>query len=260
MLDSYYFIMVEKVLKDLGLSDKEIKVYMALLPLGNAPSSILGKRTGIQRSTAKYTCQQLQKKGFISALEKNNTFIYSIEPPEKIVQKIELERELLEEHKTSLNRIVPELKSMINPNVDIPRVKFFEGKEGYIRFCEESLLCQDKTIYFATNMDEFRNIVTPKYDKEKFIPNRIKNDIHLKLLTVRSETTEKMKNNDEKDKRETRYLPEEFFIKNTIFIYDDVVTLITNEKYPCCVMVISREIADTMLTLFDFMWHTADKN
>ena len=54
---------IRSTLASLDLSDKEISLYLLLLQSGTAPASSLGDRAGLVRSTAQYTCQQLEKKG-----------------------------------------------------------------------------------------------------------------------------------------------------------------------------------------------------
>lgn len=246
--------MLNQTFRDLGFSENEIKIYLALLPLGKSPSSILGKRTGIQRSTAKYTCQQLVQKGLLNVIEKNGAFIYGAEPPERFFQKMEQQKKALELKQAKFARIMSEINTLRNPESVLPQVKFFEGREGYIEFCEHSLQCKSKEILFATDMDLFRNIVTPEYDENHYIPTRLNAKIKLRLLAVRSPLTEKMQSKDQEELRETRFLPKLFPIKNTLFLFDDVTTLISNEQFPSCVMIRSAEIAQMMRTFFEIMW------
>ena len=109
-----------------------------------------------------------------------------------------------------------------------------------------------------TSMDHFRNVVTNKYDIEHYIPTILKNNIHLKLLCVKSKLSKNMKTEDKEQKRETKFLPEKFNIKNTMFIFDDKVALISNERYPVCIMITSKEISDMMRTNFMFMWEHSE--
>ncbi len=57
---------MKNTLKDLGLSSKEIDIYLTLLPIGKASASVIAYRTGISRSTAKYICNQLVQKRLFS--------------------------------------------------------------------------------------------------------------------------------------------------------------------------------------------------
>ena len=43
--------MIEKILEKIGLSNKEVTVYLASLHLGSQPASTIAKTTGIKRTT-----------------------------------------------------------------------------------------------------------------------------------------------------------------------------------------------------------------
>src|SRR3989344_9271625 len=102
--------LVDETLAELGLSKKEIAIYLALLSTGTAPASTLGKRTSITRSTAQYTCQQLHKQGLVQKVQKGNTYLFTPEPPEKLQLLLQKQKEALEQKEDRVNRIIGELK------------------------------------------------------------------------------------------------------------------------------------------------------
>ena len=202
--------------------------------------------------------QSLFERGLVSFYKKNRAVVYKLESPDKFSHLLNLEKEVIREKEDRLGRIISELKVKTNPDIVLPKVEFFEGKKGYIDFAERSLECKSKEILFITSIDHFRGIVTTKYDTQKYIPTRLRKDIHLKLLTPRTTTTIDMKKNDKLEKRETRFIPEKFKIRNTIFIFDNSVALVSNKENPSCVLVTSREISHTLRKLFFFMWSKAE--
>jgi len=189
---------------------------------------------------------------------KGNTFIYSPEPPERILHLLSERQKEIDQKRDQANRILGDLHAIMNPNTVLPKVKFYQGKEGYREFAERSLKCKSKEILFCTSMENFRSILTEKYDRENYIPTRLENDIHLRLITPRTKLTQKMKEVDFDVKRETRFFPNQFNIANTLFIFDDVTTLISNEGHPSCVMITSEEITNMMKMIFEFMWSNAE--
>lgn len=129
--------MLQEILTELGLADKEIQIYLSLLELGSAPASILGQRAKIRRSTAQYTCQQLVKKGLFNVSRKGNTFLYTVENPEKLKQLLREKQEHLESVNEDLDRIMNELKAKQNPHTLLPQIQFFEGEEGIKKTYDE---------------------------------------------------------------------------------------------------------------------------
>ena len=50
---------IEKFLREIGLSENELKIYLQLIDLGNAAISVLANRIGITKAAAKYACAAL---------------------------------------------------------------------------------------------------------------------------------------------------------------------------------------------------------
>jgi sugar-specific transcriptional regulator TrmB len=182
--------MVEDTLRELGLNDKEIKIYLSLLPLGSAPASILGKRTKITRSTAQYSCQQLVKKGLISVIEKNNSFIYTPESPDKIIYLLEQQKKEIENKEAQVNRIIGNLKNMMSTSAVLPKVQFFEGKQGIIDafgklkkdISENHKVSNEILNYVDPVSEDFdQKIIDTVYDLVNY---RIKHKVKARLITA----------------------------------------------------------------------------
>ena len=86
---------ISQTLLNLGLNKNEIKIYLNLLQIGTASASVLGQRTSITRSTAQYACQRLTTRGLFHKIEKNGTFLYTAESPEKLLILLQNEHDQL---------------------------------------------------------------------------------------------------------------------------------------------------------------------
>lgn len=124
---------VISILSSLGLNEREIEAYVALLGSSAVPASIVSKRTGMNRSTAQYTCQQLHKKGLVMMIQKGNAYLFSAEPPEKLLLLLEKEKRTIEKKERETERIIGQLKSLMNPAAVLPKVQFFEGRDGILQ-------------------------------------------------------------------------------------------------------------------------------
>lgn len=107
-----------KILRNLGLSEAEIKVYITLLELGLSTTGKLIKQTGLQKSTVYYALDNLEKEGFVGISIRNNIKHFKAENPQIISEKIkQMERdsqEVISELK-GLQEIKDEkVQSMIN--------------------------------------------------------------------------------------------------------------------------------------------------
>ena len=79
---------IREKLEKLGFSRKEADVYLALLELGTAIVSDVAKKSQVNRSTAYILLDLLVQRGFVSISEKNKVKLFSITPPENLIQYI----------------------------------------------------------------------------------------------------------------------------------------------------------------------------
>jgi HTH-type transcriptional regulator, sugar sensing transcriptional regulator len=97
-------------LKDLGLTDGEIKVYLALLELGPSTNSPIANKTRMQASSVYYCLNSLINKGFVSYVIKSNRKHFEANDPDSIPEIINDNIKKLEQQKKKINSIVPKLK------------------------------------------------------------------------------------------------------------------------------------------------------
>src|SRR3989338_6412357 len=75
-----------KILEDLGLSEKEAKVYLASLELGESAPAEIAKHAGINRDTTYVIAEKLVKDGLMSQLEKDKKTYFMAENPEQLLR------------------------------------------------------------------------------------------------------------------------------------------------------------------------------
>jgi len=91
-----------KILEDIGLTNAEIKVYLALLELGTASAGPILDKTGLQNSVVHMTLNKLVEKGFVSSIKEGKRNQYQAANPKHII-------EFLNEKKERFEEILPEL-------------------------------------------------------------------------------------------------------------------------------------------------------
>lgn len=117
---------VSSFLSEFGLSDLEVQVYKISLGLGTFPVSILGNCLGIPRSTARYTCETLVRKGLMIESKRANTKLFIAENPNALFTMLNAEEERLLRKKEQLSATIKELQQIYNPNAKMPKVTFYE--------------------------------------------------------------------------------------------------------------------------------------
>ena len=87
------------ILEELGLTEKEAKLYLALLELGQATSSDLIKKLDYYSKTVYELLEKLMKKGLVSYVIKSNIKYFGAVNPEKfldILKEEENDKEIKE--------------------------------------------------------------------------------------------------------------------------------------------------------------------
>lgn len=235
------------ILKELGLTDNEAKVYLAALELGQATVQELAKKSGVKRTTVYTTIDGLKEKGLLSQTKKGKKTTFIAENPENLIG-------LSEARHQQLKNALPELKSIYNISETKPKVRFYEGKEGYISVYDGILRDKPKEVLVMMSYDDFYRHLDPQYE-EDWIERRIKKKIKLRWLDFRTEKTERMKREGKKALREIRFLPKEFSFTSGLFIYGNKVIIVSGkQKEFMAVVVEDTEFYQMFKQLFETLW------
>ena len=113
------------LLKEYGLKDAEIKLYMFLVGNKELTAYKISKETGIHRSTTYDILERLISKGFANKVEKNQTMFYSPNEMSKIAAG-------LKDKQTLLLSLIPEIEKVEKEGGQ--KIRFLEGVESRKHF------------------------------------------------------------------------------------------------------------------------------
>jgi len=173
------------VFKKLGLTDKEIKVYLKLLEYGATSVRGLADLTDLNRGTVYDILKNLQEKGLVSYYHQETKQKFVAEDIDKLQKLVDNEAEKIKKIKNKINDLIPELKSLQGKGGNQPTAKFYEGRKGIKYILDDVLISvsegKDKEyyIYSATNASADINQVYPDFTK-----NRIKKKIKVKAVAL----------------------------------------------------------------------------
>lgn len=250
--------MLENVLQQLGLNENEIKIYLALLPIGTVPASVLGTRVGIPRSTAKYTCQQLTKKGLFTAVNKNNTFLYMVKDPQNLHNLLESERQLIQKKDDELGRVMGDLKNLFYSKAVLPKVQFFEGAEAITKMLED-VLKEQQPLYGAINLSSDLHPVIASYFQKVYIPERKRLRFPSWMLFNDNDKTRAYAQDDFAMNRISLLVPEKDFSFDICFhIYGDKIAFYSYKSIDLVGVIIQDTyIRKMQFSLFKMAWNFA---
>ncbi len=244
--------MYEKELQNLGLSEKEAKVYTTALELGADTVQNIAKQSGINRATTYVQIDLLKAKGLMSEFDKGKKTYYVAESPNRLKNLlISIEKDL-ELKKSEASSIIPGLLSLFEGMGERPKVRFFEGMEGARAMHQDLLTTKNKTTQGFLYLDDLFNSF-PQY-QEEFTKYRIKKKITSHIIYTQKDGP-RPNAVSKKEYRIAKFLEyKKFPINASITIYDDKVAIITYKANPVGVIIENKNISETIKAIFYWMW------
>jgi HTH-type transcriptional regulator, sugar sensing transcriptional regulator len=232
--------MIEE-LNEIGLTDNEAKVYLALLDLGPSLAGQISRKTGMHRRTVYDTTDMLIKKGLIGYILKNNRRYFEASNPNRIL-------EILNEKKDLVTPIVSGLMDKFEGVKEKQETNFYKGKEGLKNIFEDQLNAKEILIIGASpDAYDILKFYFKWYDQK-----RKKKKIKSRILAY-----------DKKVSKialaDIRYLPQKYSNPVAVNIYDDKVAIILWATKPIAILIKEKEIADAYRNYFELMWKLAKK-
>ncbi len=117
-------------LKELGMTDGEIKTYRALFKLGRTTTGALIKEAEVSASKIYVILDKLVKKGLVNYTIKNKTKYFQANDPIKIINLIEEKEKELEKQKKKTQDILPQLRFSLDRKEELKAPIVLEGLEG----------------------------------------------------------------------------------------------------------------------------------
>jgi sugar-specific transcriptional regulator TrmB len=238
---------MNKELESLGLTEREIETYIALLRLGSSTVGDIVKQSGVPSSKIYETLDKLISKGLVSFIIKGKTRYFLASEPETLL-------DLAEEKKNAIKSIIPELNKNKNSSSE-EEVTLYEGFEGLKTALRRVLRILKKGDEYLVYISEFENLES---DQSKFFYNsfnlqREEAGIITKLLVnktqekiIKKEYTGTLKR---KDVRFTS-----FSFPSRLGIFKDHVLIINQGKNISSILIQSRDTYNLYRNYFRGLW------
>lgn len=252
--------MIEKLLLSIGLSEKEVRVYLTSLEFGSQPASVIAAHTDINRTTVYDTFADLIQKGLANKMKKSGTTYFQVMDPRNLIQYLEREKNervrQLEKQKEQIAAIIPALHSLENPLSTKPKVQFFEGEKGMREAYEDTLTTQQGPIRAYANVDECMGGL-PNFFPDYF-KRRAKADIPIQAIFPDTPLAYERMRCDLEEMRETRLIDKKYSFSPELNVYDDKI-MIASWKEKMAIIIKSQEIAELLKKMFDLVWEKLNK-
>ena len=240
-------------LEQIGLNQREISIYLVLLKLGTASIREIAAQADINRGTTYETLKQLAGKGIVSYFPKGKRRVFCAEPPEKLLDLAEEQRQSLEQGIDDMKQsLIPQLNHL-KPDFNPGNVRFYEGDAG-IEFVLKDIL---NTV--ARQKNKTYSVFSSKLIRQHLyrpFPNytqqRIRKKINVRVIAIGD-------GGEDADFSERKWIDAKGRIDASyIAIYPPKVTMISlaSRDYPVAVVIDSQEIATAQQIIFETLWNT----
>lgn len=254
--------MLEKLLEKLGLSEKESKVYLAALELGQESVQNIAKKAEVNRPTAYFILERLMELGLVSTLEHGKKTLFVAENPKELESLLEDEHRQIESRKNELKESMNQLLAIYNAKEGKPVVRYFEGKEGLIALDKygEDKIKKGEEVLYVTPVDIVRKYFPER--RKDALSDRVKHQVRSRVIyTYTDEKDVWSKERNKKELRVAKYLPRDKFPFDVIIsIYPRklIKFYYLSDTRPYGVAIESDEFANNMRMFFELAWIGAD--
>ncbi|MBI2549234.1 hypothetical protein HYW21_07840 [Candidatus Woesearchaeota archaeon] len=238
--------MHEQQLKELGLTDNEVRIYLLLLEYGMTNPSEISQKLGLHRGYVYDALERMQEKEVVNVLLKMNKKYYQATNPQNLI-------ELLKFRLESLEKAVPDLMKLATLKKEETKVELHRGKRIYrvlLNDMVSTLRKNDKAYLVGIDEDVLMEEVEPIYLKQYL--NTMKSRNIKEKIIVKTGAT-KIKN----PHLEYKELDSKYIGKTAQIIYNDKVAIFILGTPYYLIVIENKEVAETYRKQFNLLWNIA---
>ncbi len=241
-----------ELFRKIGLTEGEIKTYLALLPLGETTVGPLGRESGVSKSKLYDILHRLIEKGLVGHIVKNGVQHYMANDPQMILEYLDRKSQELHETRQAAQQLLPKLTRQRTILRQPKYAEVYDGFHGFKTIREELLSSMKKG-------DELLVLGAPKIANLKweawlleFHKKRQELGIGMRILFT-SDCHEYGEKRKRFKKTYVRYLPKHVKSTNWIDIFNDVFLCVIIQE-PQTIVIRDASLAGSMRQYFDMLW------
>tara|TARA_Y100000310_G_scaffold334456_1_gene414266 strand:- start:38 stop:769 length:732 start_codon:yes stop_codon:yes gene_type:complete len=237
------------ILEDLGLTNAEIKVYIALLELGSSSAGPIIDKSNLQNSVIHRSLHTLINKGLISYILEGKKKIYQATDPENF-------HNFIEEKRNRFDQLLPELKKKQFFAKEPQQASIYRGMRG---------IKEIYTILLESGGKEYNTFGGGKRVTYKVMGDTWWKNLHIKRIAkkiparqVFDESIRKLGSYlNKKPITNIRYLSQDFEqLQETVIIGDYVaINLFTENPYG--ILIKDKTVVEGYKKYFELLWGKA---
>jgi len=247
--------MYEELLRDIGLSPNEARVYEALLSAGESSVQNISLKSKVHRRNVYDSLAKLVEKGLASEIFVRGEKRFKAINPNKLL-------ELLKEKEERITRALPQMQAKYAFKEEKEEAYFYRGTEGFKVYLQ-NILETKETAYFigakAFWLDARLRHYIVRFEKER-------RRLGIKFMNLFDYEVKEQKSEILKlVGKPYKFLPKEYSSNTAVDIFGDYVVTFVGVKpgeldeEPVMFVLKSRRLADGYRKFFQFMWDNCNK-
>ena len=243
------FNAIRPLLMRIGLEEKEVEVYLALLSLKVARASAVAKAAKQERSHVYLLLRNLEEKGLVSEIERGKVIHFVAEPPERLLQFVENKEKEFQSLKPLVQGSLSILSSLTKPLSGTPRITTLRGMEGMRQLYRDALSHEICGIFNPESMYKTfgGNIVTMLFGKSAELRGR-------DLLVQSKAAQQYIREVPITDDYDMRLLPKETQFDLDAMLFEDTLALFAHDDEQTIIRIENKNITDAFRAWFEILW------
>jgi len=238
---------MNKELQELGLEDKEIEVYLAILEIGQGNVLDISRKAQIPRATIYGILEKLLAENLISSVIKGKRRYYLAEDPEKIRHKVQ-------ERERKISHLIPDLRKLYLASTDRPVIRVYEGARGIVAMLKDVVDSTSESGKYDVILNSRDEFAVLGEDYHRHVASRIKKKIQIRIISEISEFTKDWDKTQREMLRQVKFLPRGQHFSVSYHIYGNKVSMFSLQGPIVGVIIENKEIADMERLQFEYMW------
>lgn len=242
---------MQDLFRKMGLSEGEIKVYEALLKVGESASGQLAAQSKVSKSKVYDILEKLIHKGFASYVVKSGTKCFLANDPQMIIRYLDRKEEEIHSLRIEAEKILPEILAKKIVEEKHRKAEMYDGFDGLKKAKDEATktLKRGETLFVLGQPLHGEKLQKWLSD---FYMELAKKGIKVKILYTE---IGKKESKEKPNLIESRYMPEASPL--WVDICPDSVLIAVTPENPITFFLKDKHLAENFKAHFNFLWECA---
>ena len=242
-------------LKELNLSNGQIKVYSAILDLGISTINKIQEKTAIERRNIYDIINKLIERGLVSYTIEKGKRTYQCTHPNKILEEVKRKQQALKD----IEDKIPQIKDLFNLSKPEIRAEVYRGNEAIKSLINEVLDYKESYWLGGNSFQDYKAVPKNLFVWfNHWMDKRSKKKHWMYDLVSYGTWLDGLEPDKKKKHKEMYYkycsLPKDIYSPMVIIIFGDKVAQILWAKQPFAFIMDSKKIKESFMKYFNHFW------